>query len=109
MLLTGDITGESEQRMWQEIQPYLDSESGFMVWKIAHHGSRFSTPQEFLRDVQPDVAVISCGAGNSYGHPHEELLQRLEATPARIYRTDYHGAITVEVRRGKVRCRSFLE
>ena len=109
MLLTGDITGESEQRMWQEIQPYLDSESGFMVWKIAHHGSRFSTPQEFLRDVKPDVAVISCGSDNSYGHPHEELLQRLEATPARIYRTDYHGAITVEVRRGRVRCRSFLE
>lgn len=109
VLLTGDITGESEQRMWQEILKYLHRDSGVLLWKIAHHGSRFSTPQEFLSDAQPDVAVISCGAGNSYGHPHEELLQRLGTTSARIYRTDHHGAIIMEVWRGKVRCRSFLK
>lgn len=108
VLLTGDITGDSEQQMWQEIQPYLQEESRILIWKIAHHGSRFSTPQEFLEAAMPDMAVISCGAGNSYGHPHEELLQRLETTPARVYRTDYHGAITVEVRGGRVRCYSAL-
>ena len=108
VLLTGDITGDSEQQMWQEIQPYLQEESRILIWKIAHHGSRFSTPQEFLEVAMPDMAVISCGAGNSYGHPHEELLQRLETTPARVYRTDYHGAITVEVRGGRVRCYSAL-
>lgn len=108
VLLTGDITGESEQQMWQEVQKYLRPDSGVFFWKIAHHGSRYSTPQAFLEDAMPDVTVISCGAGNSYGHPHDELLRRLETTTARIYRTDHHGAITVEVRGGKVRCYHFL-
>ena len=109
VLLTGDITGESEQRMWQEVQEYLHPESGVFLWKIAHHGSKYSTPQAFLEDAMPDVAVISCGAGNSYGHPHDELLRRLETTAARIYRIDHHGAVTVEVRGGKVRCYGFFK
>lgn len=103
MLLTGDVTGEGEQQMWQEVQPYLCPEEKFFVWKIAHHGSAYSTPLEFLEEEPPDLAVISCGASNRYGHPHAELLERLEATGTRWLCTKDCGAITVDFSRNEPR------
>lgn len=65
------------------------------VLKVAHHGSRYSSTRAFLRAVGPKIAVISVGAGNDYGHPAEETLAALARLPARVYRTDLYGTVTV--------------
>ena len=63
------------------------------VLKVGHHGSDSSTSQEFLDEVDPEFAIISCGKGNDYGHPHKEVLNRLEDAKVKIYRTDVNGDI----------------
>ncbi len=88
-LLTGDLEGEGEE----DVIPYL---SDISCLKAAHHGSRFSTGDRFLSGTKPELALISCGADNRYGHPHDELLERLQASGADIKRTDRDGAVTVE-------------
>ena len=61
--------------------------------KVGHHGSSTSSSADFLRAVRPDCALISCGEGNSYGHPEQVVLDRLEAIGAAVYRTDRDGTI----------------
>jgi competence protein ComEC len=65
------------------------------VLKVAHHGSTTGTSTGFLAVVKPRIAVISVGAGNDYGHPNSEMLQRLEAVISddNIYRTDMDGTV----------------
>ena len=63
------------------------------VYKVGHHGSVSSTSDQFLRAMMPTYAVISCGRGNSYGHPHNETLQKLYSIGTIIYRTDESGSI----------------
>lgn len=63
------------------------------VYKVAHHGSRSASTQEFLNAVHPKYAVISCGEGNSYGHPHAEVLNRLRSMGVEVFRTDEQGSI----------------
>jgi competence protein ComEC len=63
------------------------------VLKVGHHGSDTSTSYPFLREIMPQYAVISCGAGNNYGHPHDETLSRLRDAGAAIYRTDMQGTV----------------
>lgn len=65
------------------------------VLKVGHHGSQTSSSMPFLQAVSPNVAVISCGAGNSYGHPAQQTLLRLTAVGAAVYRTDTDGMITI--------------
>lgn len=64
------------------------------VLKVAHHGSNHSSTAGFLAALKPDIAVISVGAGNRYGHPGEETMDRLEASGAIVYRTDLNGQVT---------------
>jgi competence protein ComEC len=64
------------------------------VLKVGHHGSETSTSYPFLREVMPQYAVISCGKGNGYGHPHEETLSKLRDAGAALYRTDMQGTVT---------------
>lgn len=86
-LFTGDIGKEIEETVnWEDID----------VLKVAHHGSRYSSSKEFLSETMPEVAVISCGRDNDYGHPHEEAIQRIESTGAEIYRTDKQGTIYIK-------------
>ena len=66
------------------------------VLKIGHHGSSTSTSDAFLKAVSPAFAVISCGEGNSYGHPHKETLEKLEAAGIQVLRTDLLGDITAQ-------------
>jgi len=63
------------------------------VLKVAHHGSRTSTTDAFLARVRPRLAVVSVGAGNSYGHPNTDVLDRLRRAGAEVLRTDAEGAI----------------
>ena len=63
------------------------------VLKVGHHGSSTSTSEAFLDAVNPTYAVISCGTGNSYGHPHQETLDKLQNKGVEVYRTDLLGDI----------------
>jgi len=65
------------------------------VLKVAHHGSKYSSSMEFLQAVSPELAVISVGRKNSYGHPTEDTLMRLDAVGVKIMRTDILGTIEV--------------
>lgn len=65
------------------------------IYKVGHHGSRDSSPAAFLQAASPRIAVISCGQDNSYGHPHDEALRRLEAAGAQIYITAQDGTVTL--------------
>jgi competence protein ComEC len=91
LLLTGDIGADVERAIVPHLIP-----AKTRILKVAHHGSRTSTSQELLDAWRPQIALISCGRGNPFGHPAPEVIQRLEATGARIYRTDLDGEITVD-------------
>ena len=101
MLLTGDVEGEGEMQLTKQLEEsYLDCT--WEVLKVAHHGSKNSSTEEFLRQVQPAYAFISAGQGNRYGHPHQETVKRLADVGSRIYSTQENGAITVEVEGGEL-------
>ena len=87
-LFTGDAEREVEQAMMNR-GTYLQS----TVLKVGHHGSYTSTSYRFLWNVMPQYAVISCGKGNSYGHPHDEVLSRLHDADVTLFRTDMQGDI----------------
>ena len=95
MLLTGDVEEEGETALLEELR-HRDI-CNVTVLKVAHHGSRYSTGEELLEQITPQIALISCGEDNSYGHPHEETLDRLEAVGCRILTTPEYGAVTIEV------------
>lgn len=83
-LFMGDASGKVEKaRNWPQTN----------VLKVAHHGSKTSTSKEFLKQVKPQIAIISVGKDNSYKHPSEQVLERLESIKAKIYRTDELGTI----------------
>lgn len=63
------------------------------VYKVGHHGSKYSTSQDFFKAVDPEYAVISCGENNSYGHPHAETLNTFRTNGVKVYRTDEDGTI----------------
>jgi competence protein ComEC len=90
MLLTGDAEEQTEHRL-------LTKESNLTatVLKVAHHGSKYATTQDFVGRVKPAVAIVSCGEWNRYGHPAQAVLDRLRAASAKLYRTDLQGEITI--------------
>lgn len=75
--------------------------------KVAHHGAQTSTGKELLEAFDFELALISCGAGNSYGHPHGALLQRLADAGCRVFVTAESGQLTVRIGDGKVKVREF--
>lgn len=77
------------------------------VLKVAHHGSKNSTSGEFLSAVSPRIAVISAGRDNSYGHPHRETLERLAGQGCSVLQTPENGAVTIRVRREKMRVEKY--
>jgi competence protein ComEC len=89
-LLAADIMSDTE---WELVRERADL-SG-TVLKVAHHGSDTSTTPEFLAVVNPQAAIISCGADNKFGHPNKEVVNRLlqKLGEGNIYRTDKHGTI----------------
>lgn len=90
-LFPGDAESESENEMLENgVLEDID------VLKTGHHGSYTSTGGEFLEIVKPEYAVISCGAGNSYNHPSEAVMHRLDESDVQIFRTDLQGSIVAE-------------
>nr|WP_294658581.1 DNA internalization-related competence protein ComEC/Rec2 [uncultured Blautia sp.] len=87
-LFTGDIGAETEKKLLPELD-----DVDFL--KVGHHGSRYSTCQEFLDGIKPELAVISCSETNTYGHPSPETTERLEQNGIQTEYTMKNGAITV--------------
>ncbi|HEY9403264.1 MAG TPA: ComEC/Rec2 family competence protein [Pyrinomonadaceae bacterium] len=93
MLLTGDAEAQTEARMMEQ-----GARLAAKVLKVGHHGSKYASSADFLRQAKFKDAVISCGADNRYGHPSQEVLDRLRESGVKVYRTDLQGAITIKTR-----------
>ena len=91
-LFTGDAEKSAELEM---IERWTDGELDCDVLKVGHHGSGGSSHTAFLKSVSPEIAVISCGEGNKYGHPHAEAITRLREETNEIYRTDLVGSVVI--------------
>lgn len=89
-LLTGDLEGRGENAILEKGE--LEDMD---LLKVAHHGSAGSTGEGFLEKIRPEVAILSYGEGNQYGHPHKELIDRLKRAGCRLYETAKQGAVTV--------------
>ena len=107
-LFTGDISSEVEAEIIEKLAKEgiaekvkameIAEDAVFIDFlKVAHHGSRNSTGEEFLQNIRPRIALISAGKDNSYGHPHKETLERLEAYGVKVLRTDKSGAVEVRL------------
>lgn len=95
LLLTGDLGEQQEQEIWEREKKRGESLS-CQVLKAGHHGSRYSSSEEWLQQVKPELTLISCGADNRYGHPHGETLERLAAVGSEILVTAKNGAVTIQ-------------
>jgi beta-lactamase superfamily II metal-dependent hydrolase len=93
ILLTGDAEAQTEQRLAEQ-----GARLEARVLKVGHHGSKYASSEDFLRGGKFRDAVISCGTDNRYGHPSQEVLDRLKAAGVKIYRTDLQGEITIKTR-----------
>ncbi len=101
ILLTGDVEGTGEELLTARLRE-LDV-GQIHVLKAAHHGSKYSTEQEFIKQADPLLAVISCGENNRYGHPHEEVLRRLLENETQVYMTKDVGAVSIFMDRGSIK------
>lgn len=91
-LFTGDFNGD-ENYLFNNIRKYTDIDR-YTILKVAHHGSKFSTKERILRNINPEYAWISCGVNNRYGHPASELMERIKKyTNAKVYVTKETGEI----------------
>jgi beta-lactamase superfamily II metal-dependent hydrolase len=93
MLLAGDAEDQTEHRLLTK-----DVDLQARVLKVSHHGSKYASSNDFLNRVKPEVAIVSCGAWNRYGHPSQAVLDRLRAANVKLYRTDLQGEITITTR-----------
>jgi beta-lactamase superfamily II metal-dependent hydrolase len=95
MLLPSDAEEQTEHRF---ISKDVNVEAN--VWKIGHHGSKYATSGDFVQRVKPQIAIVSCGEWNRYGHPSQAVLDRLRAANVKLFRTDLHGEISLTTRGG---------
>ena len=96
MIFTGDISRKTEQNLIRRLENRKDLLDCDYL-KVAHHGSKNSSSEEFLKLASPQISVISAGIDNSYGHPHKETLQRLESVDTGIYCTAEEGEVILKV------------
>lgn len=102
LLLTGDIGAEIERAIAPQLTP-----ARIRILKVAHHGSRTSSSSALLDTWRPNIAVISCGRGNRFGHPAPEVLERLASISATVLPTDLDGQITIETDGRSLRVATF--
>ena len=100
MLFTGDVEGEGEACLVQELQNR--NITNIDVLKVPHHGSVNGTSEALLRQIRPRVAIISCGRNNPYGHPHAETLKRLGKAGCAIWTTQKCGRIAINAEKRSV-------
>lgn len=88
-LFTGDVYKSVEKKLIDR------GELNSNILKVGHHGSKTSSGEEFIKQVLPEVAVIQVSKNNSYGHPHQEILETLEKYDIKVLRTDLNGDIKI--------------
>ncbi len=99
VLFTGDIEEIAEKAILEENKNIKST-----ILKIAHHGSKSSSTEEFLNAVMPKIALIGVGQNNKFGHPSQVTLDNLKDLDCQIYRTDLCGEISIKVNRnGKIK------
>lgn len=108
VLFMGDSGFPTEEELIQdvEIRSFLDQNTDIM--KVGHHGSKYSTSEEFLSLIAPEAAIISVG-NNFYGHPTIEAISRLREADADVFRTDYNGAVILDIYENHVTIRTMLD
>lgn len=102
-LFTGDISSTGEKKLILEgvVQTV-------QIYKVAHHGSKYSNSYEFLEQIKPAYSVISCGANNRYGHPHEEAVSHIEEIGSEVLYTMDNGQITMWYEDGELKIKEML-
>ncbi len=108
MLFTGDVEGEGEGQLTKTLEEQYEG-CEWEVLKVAHHGSRNSSTEEFLRQIQPAYALISAGQENRYGHPHQETIRRLVDVGSKVYSTQENGAVIMKIKLGKTMKFEYLD
>lgn len=116
MLLTGDLEEDGEMLVLEQLKSleiwnrYDEKPStNYDVLKCAHHGSKNSTYEDLLKLIRPELSIISCGKNNRYGHPHTELLERLEDIGSEVLITNVNGAIMIITDGTRIRIDEFLK
>lgn len=107
MLFTGDVEDEGEEALQEVLNRELQAVS-WEALKVAHHGSKNSSSEELLEQIQPTYALISAGQENRYGHPHQETLERLERVGSQVFTTKEKGAITLVTDGEKMWIKTYL-
>lgn len=97
MLFMADAEAEVEEKL---LEKNIDVSADIL--KIGHHGSRTSTTEEFLNEVDPKYSVVSCGSGNEYNHPYRAVTKLFEERDIPLYRTDELGNIVITVKDGSI-------
>ena len=98
IMFTGDIEEEAEKAILEQYSNNINKLQA-NVLKIAHHGSKTSTTENFLKTISPKIALIGVGKNNNFGHPNEQVIERLKANKVKIYRTDEDGETNIVVNR----------
>lgn len=98
IMFTGDIEEEAEKAILEQYSNNINKLQANIL-KIAHHGSKTSTTDDFLKTVSPKIALIGVGKNNKFGHPNEQVIERLKANKVKIYRTDEDGETNIVVNR----------
>lgn len=115
LLLTGDLDNEGEEQLRKNLEEgyyqknyQIAPVTDYDVLQVAHHGSKYSTSEEFLQLIRPEFSFISCGRNNWYGHPHPQLLERLEEAKSSIGITNQEGAIMLRTDGGRLYVSKYL-
>ena len=107
-LFTGDIEEIAEKRILETYKNNINLLNS-TVLKVGHHGSKTSSIQEFLNYIKPKIALIGVATNNTFGHPSNEVLERLKKCGCTIYRTDKQGEIMIIVNNtSQIKVRSFV-
>lgn len=104
-IFCGDISGEVENEILDDCD--MNLLSNVNLYKVNHHGSKYSSTEEWLGLLKPDLSVISCGDKNMYGHPSDEAIERLEEAGSKIYITKDSGQISIKKKDGLMQVFSF--
>lgn len=102
VLMMGDVGADTEERILEHL-----STKDITVLKVAHHGSKYSSSSKFLEITSPQIAIISAGKDNSYGHPHKEVLERLQGIESNILETAKSGCITTVITPDTLKIKQF--
>ena len=95
VLFTGDIEKIAEEAISRRFQEEIALQA--TILKVAHHGSHSSTSSRWLERVKPKIALIGVGEKNAFGHPNQDVLERLDEKGIRIYRTDCNGEVLLKI------------